>query len=269
MICFIEECHSDTLIYYPIIRKLEERKTDYIVYDVRGKSTIDTIHFFSQNPTIKSVVNYGGSLRKLTVATLCKEYELLFINLHGNERIGELDTESFLPTISSLAYQNFVSGDPAKTFLLDQGIKTPIGFFECTITHLTRKSQNVEPFDILYISGDKVSIDRHEREFLKNKVSYRVFDYSDGLTENWKTFYSLFNTAKMIVSDSFIFDTPSRYLNKHFFYLGSDVLNYSNLGKSTHLISKKLELHDYIKQSWRTLEDINPKHGLQSLLILC
>jgi MinD-like ATPase involved in chromosome partitioning or flagellar assembly len=56
MICFIEECHSDTLLYYPIIKKLEERKTDYIVYDVRGKSTIDTIHFFSQNPTIKSVV---------------------------------------------------------------------------------------------------------------------------------------------------------------------------------------------------------------------
>ena len=60
MICFIEECHSDTLMYHPLIKKLEERKKDYIVYNVRGKSTIDTIHFFSQNPTIKKVINYGG-----------------------------------------------------------------------------------------------------------------------------------------------------------------------------------------------------------------
>ena len=103
--------------------------------------------------------------------------------------------------------------DPARTFLLNEGIQTPIGVFECPITHLARKSQNVEPFDILYISGDKVSIDRHEREFLKNKVSYRVFDYSEGLPQNWKTIYSLLNTAKMIVSDSFVFDKPVRYLN--------------------------------------------------------
>jgi hypothetical protein len=255
-------------MYYPIIRKLEERKIDYIVYDVKDKSTIDTIHFFSQNPTIKSVVNYGGSLRKLTVATLCKEYELLFINLHGNERIGELDTESFLDTISSLAYQNFVSGDPAKTFLLDQGIKTPIGFFECPITHLTRKSQNVEPFDILYISGDPVKIDLHEREMIRHKYKYKVFDFSNGLPHNWKEIYSYLHTTKYIVSDLFIFDRPSRNLNKHFFYFGGDVLDVQNLGISTHIMSKKLELHDYLKQSWRPLEDVNPKWGLEPLMNL-
>jgi hypothetical protein len=269
MVCFIEESPLDHLVYYPIIKHLEEKKKDHIVFDANGKSTIDIIHFLSQNPTIKSIINYGGSHTKMSFAMLCKEYEQKFINLHGNERDNGDNGMSYLDTISRLAYQNYVVSDVARTFLLDEGIKTPIGIFECPITHLCRKSQNVEPFDILYISGDKDSIDRHERELLKNKVSYRVFDYSDGLSENWKTFYSLFNTAKMIVSDSFIFDTPSRYLNKHFFYLGSDVLDYSNLGKSTHLISKKLELHDYIKQSWRTLEDINPKHGLQSLLILC
>ena len=268
MICFIEECHSDTLIYYPIIRKLEERKTDYIVYDVRGKSTIDTIHFFSQNPTIKSVVNYGGSLRKLTVATLCKEYELLFINLHGNERIGELDTESFLPTISSLAYQNFVSGDPARRFLLDQSIKTPIGCFECPITYLTRKSQNVESFDILYISGDSVKIDLHERELILHKYKYKVFDLSKGLPQNWKEIYLHLRGTKYIVSDLFIFDRPSRNLNKHFFYFGGDVLDTQNLGISTHIMSKKLELHDYLKQSWRPLQDANPKWGLEPLMNL-
>ena len=268
MVCFIQENHSDTLLYYPIIKKIQERRIDYIVYDVNDKSTIDTIHFFSQNPTIKSVVNYGGSLRKLTVASLCKEYELLFINLHGNERIGELDTESFLPTISSLAYQNFVCGDPASRFLLDEGIKTPIGYFECPITHLCRKSQNVEQFDILYTSGDPVKIDLHERELIRHKYKYKVFDFSNGLPQNWKEIYSYLRTSKYIVSDLFIFDRPSRNLNKHFFYFGGDVLDVQNLGISTHIMSKKLELHDYLKQSWSPLQDVNPKWGLEPLMNL-
>lgn len=268
MICFIQESPLDYLIYYPIIKHLEEKKKEHIVYDTTGKSTVEMLHFLGQNPNINRVINYGGSYRKMSFAMLCKEYEQKFINLHGDERDTQDNGISFLDIISRLAYQNYVVSDPARTFLLDEGIQTPIGIFECPITHLSRKSQNVEPFDILYISGDKVSIDRHERELLKNKISYRVFDYSDGLPQNWKTIYSLINTAKMIVSDSFMFDKPSRYLNKHMFYLGSGVLDYSNLGKSTHLVSKKLELHDYIKQSWRTLEDINPKHGLQSLLTI-
>ena len=268
MICFIEECHSDTLMYHPLIKKLEERKKDYIVYDVRGKSTIDTIHFFSQNPTIKKVINYGGSLQKLTVAILCKEYELLLINLHGNERTGELDTESFLPTLSSLAYQNFVSGDVARTFLLDFGIKTPIGYFECPITHLTRKSQNVEPFDILYIIGDKCSIDRHEQELIRHNYKYKIFDLSNELPQNWKDIYSYLRGSKYIVSNLFIFDRPARNLTKHFFYFGEDILDNQNLGISTHIMSKKLELHDYLKQSWSSLKDVNPKWGLEPLMHL-
>ena len=266
MICFLQESSLDMILYYPIIKHLEDKKKEHIVYDTAGKSTVDMIHFLSQHNDISSVVNYGGSHQKMSFAMLCKEYEQKFINLHGEERDSGNNGLSFLGTISRLAYKNLVVSDPARTFLLNEGVQTPIGVFECPITCLTRKSQNVEPFDILYISGDKVSIDRHERELLKNKVSYRVFDYSDGLPQNWKDIYSILNTAKMIVSDSFVFDKPSRFLNKHFFYLGSDVLERSNLGKSTHLVSKKLELHDYIKQSWRTLEDINPKHGLQSLL---
>jgi hypothetical protein len=268
MICFVEECHSDTLIFHPIIKKLEERKVDYVVYDVKGKSTIDTIHFFSQNPNIKKVVNYGGSLRKLAVATLCKEYELLFINLHGNERMGELDTESFLDTISSLAYQNFVSGDPARRFLLDQGIKTPIGFFECPITYLTRKSQNVEPFDILYISGDPVKIEAHKRELTLHNYRHKVFDLSSDLPSNWKEIYPNIRGAKYIVSDLFVFDRVSRNLNKHFFYFGSDVLDTENLGISTHLMSKRLDLHDYLKSSWAKLSDTNNKWGLEPLMNL-
>lgn len=268
MVCFIQDSPLDYLIYYPIIKYLEDKKKEYIVYDTAGKSTVDMIHFLSQHNDISSVVNYGGSHQKMSFAMLCKEYEQKFINLHGEERDSGNNGLSFLGTISRLAHQNYVVSDPARTFLLDEGIETPIGVFECPITHLSRKSQNVESFDILYISGDKVSIDRHEREFLKNKISYRVFDYSDGLPETWRNIYSLLNTAKMIVSDSFIFDKPTRYLNKHMFYLGSEVLEYSNLGKSTHLVSKKLELHDYIKQSWRTLEDINQRYGLQSLIQL-
>lgn len=266
MVCFIQDSPLDYLIYYPIIKHLEEKKKEYIVYDTAGKSTVDMIHFLSQHNDISSVVNYGGSHQKMSFAMLCKEYEQKFINLHGEERDSGNNGLSFLGTISRLAYQNYVVSDPARTFLLDEGIETPIGVFECPITHLTRKSQNVEPFDILYISGDKVSIDRHERELLKNKMTYRVFDYSDGLPENWKTIYPLLNSAKMIVSDSFMFDKPSRYLNKHLFLTNMNILEYSNLGKSTHTMSHKLELHDYLKQTWSNLQDINPRHGLQSLL---
>jgi hypothetical protein len=161
-----------------------------------------------------------------------------------------------------------VSGDPARTFLLDQGIKTPIGFFECPITHLSRKSQNVEPFDILYISGDPVNIDRHEREMIRHKHKYKVFDLSNGLPQNWKEIYSYIRGAKHIVSDLFIFDKPSRNLNKHFFYFGADVLDFQNLGISTHIMSKKLELHDYLKQSWSPLQDVNQKWGLEPLMNL-
>jgi hypothetical protein len=161
-----------------------------------------------------------------------------------------------------------VSGDPARTFLLDLGIKTPIGCFECPITYLTRKSQNVESFDILYISGDPVNIDRHERELIRHKYKYKVFDLSNGLPQNWMEIYSHLRIAKYIVSDLFIFDRPSRNLNKHFFYFGGDVLDTQNLGISTHIMSKKLELHDYLKQSWRPLQDVNPKWGLEPLMNL-
>jgi hypothetical protein len=268
MICFIEECHSDTLLYCPIIKKLEERKTDYIVYDVRGKSTIDAIHFFSQNPTIKSVVNYGGSLRKLTVASLCKEYELLFINLHGNERGGDSVIESVLGTISSLAYQNFVSGDVARAFLLENGVETPIGFFECPITHLARKSKDLEPIDVVYIGTDKVKISVHEKELKKHKHKYKAFDLSEGLPPDWKDIYSYMKNTKYVVSDLFVFDKPSRYMNKHFFYFGDHIFDGQNLGKSTHTMSKKFELHDYLKQSWSPLENINQKWGLEPLINL-
>lgn len=266
MVCFIQDNPLDYLLYYPIIKNLEEKKKEYLVYDTVGKSSVDMIHFLGQNPNINRVVNYGGSHQKMMFAMLCKEYEQKFINLHGEERDRGNNGLSFLGTISRLAYQNYVVSDPARTFLLDEGVQTPIGVFECPITHLTRKSQNVEPFDILYISGDKVSIDKHERELLKNKWSYRVYDYSDGLPQNWKSIYSLLNTAKFIVSDSFIFDKPSRFLNKHMFLTNMRILEYSNLGKSTHTMSHKLELHDYLKQTWSGLQDINPKHGLQSLL---
>jgi hypothetical protein len=268
MVCFIQDGPLDYLIYYPIIKHLEEKKKEYIVYDTAGKSTVDMIHFLSQHNDISSVVNYGGSHQKMSFAMLCKEYEQKFINLHGEERDNGNNGLSFLGTISRLAYQNYVVSDPARTFLLDEGIETPIGVFECPITHLSRKSQNVEPFDILYISGDTDKIRYHREQFLNKNLTYKLFDYSDGLPEDWKSVYSLMNDAKMIVSDSFIFDKPSRYLNKHFFYLGKEILDQSNLGISTHTVSHKLELHDYLAKSWSKLEYINPKYGLQSLLQL-
>lgn len=151
---------------------------------------------------------------------------------------------------------------------MNEGIETPVGVFECPITNLARKSKSVESFDVLYICRDKEQIKLHTNELSIKKYSFKIFDYSDGLPGNWNEIYSHLNSAKMIVSDSFIFDKPTRYLNKHMFFTGKDVLTSDNLGKSTHTVSKKLELHDYLKQSWSPLENINSRHGLQPLLIV-
>ena len=265
MTCFIQESPLDFLLYYPIIKILEERKLEYVVYDAKNKSIVDTIQFFSQNPPSR-VINYGGSHHKLQVALLCKEYKFPFVNLHGNERMGERDSTKFLDTISHLAYQNYVVSDLARTFLLEEGIQTPIGVFECPITNLARKSVVSDELDVVYISENIDKLQKQQYELSKHRYKLRIYDYSDGNPENWKQLYSDLRNTKYIVSDCFMFDKPARFLNKHFFYIGSDILEYTNLGISTHLVSKKLELHDYFKQSWSELTDINPKLGLQSLL---
>lgn len=265
MTCFIQESPLDFLLYYPIIKILEERKLEYAVYDVGGKTIVDTIQFFTQNPPSR-VINYGGSHHKLQVALLCKEYNFPFINLHGNERMGERDSTRFLETISHTAYQNYVVSDSARTFLLNEGIQTPIGVFECPITHLARKSEVSEKLDVVYVSQDSDRLQKQKYELSKHRYKIKIYDCSTGNSEDWNRLYSDLRNTKYIVSDSFIFDKPARFLNKHFFYIGSDVLEYTNLGVSTHLVSKKLELHDYFKQSWSELKDINPKLGLQSLV---
>lgn len=265
MICFTVGSPLDYLIYHPIVKSLEERKKDYIIYDTTGKSAQDIISFFTSNE-IKSVINYGVSEQKLLVSLISPDYEFLFINLHGDETHSDPKISSISDGIILTGTRHFVSKPPSTAFLLEKGVQAPIGIFECPITHLSRKSQNVESFDILYIPTEEPKIGQNLLHFGENKYSYKMVDFSRGLPQNWKDIYSYLRGAKWIVSDSFIFDKPSRYLNKHFFYLGSDVLDHSNLGISTHLVSKKLELHDYLKQTWSPLEDINPKHGLQSLL---
>lgn len=267
MICFLRECPLDILIYYPIVKILTERKIEHITFDLTNKSTIDVIQFFSQNPSIQTIVNYGGSHRKLIVASLCKEYERNFINLHGEERRIDVDTIGFLGTIAALATHNFVSSDASRGFLLSEGIQTPIGIFECPITHLCRKSGHSKKLDFVLVRKSPENWIKLN-ELTEAGYSHEVFDFMDGEPSNWKEIYGAMHSAKFIVSDSFLFDKPARYLNKHFFHLGMEVLNYTNLGKSTHLVSKKLELHDYLKQSWSELKDINQRHGLNSLVRL-
>lgn len=268
MICFIQESPMDYLLYYPIIKALESKKTEYIVYDADKKTSVDMIHFLAQHPNVNVVVNYGGSERKLAFALLCREYEQKFIHLHGEERDEADNGLSYLDTISRIAYQNFVSSESALAFLLSEGIRTSTGLFECPITNLTRKSEQGEAVDVLYISKDPVKIAFHVRQLKEHGISSVVYDYSNGLPSNWKGIYSHLRSAKWIVSDSFLFDKPTRNLGKHFFFVGEQVLEMTNLGISTHCISQKLELHDYLRQSWRTLEPINHRYGMQSLLKL-
>lgn len=256
----------DYLIYHPIIKTLTEKKKEWIVYDVNGKSSLDVLYFFSKNPRLNRVVSYGGSQLKMMFALLCKEHELQFINLHGEERDEGENGISFCDIISRLAYQNFVCADGARTSLLNGGIETPIGIFECPITNLARKSKVAETFDILYICGDKEKIKLHSNELTAKNYSFKIFDYGGGLPNDWKNIYQMLNGAKMIISDSFILDKPTRYLNKHLFFIGKDILDCNNLGKSTHIVSKKSELHDYLKKSWSPLENINKRFGLQSLI---
>jgi len=270
MICFIQESPTDFLLYYPIIKSIEDKK-EYVVYDVSDKSTIDIIHFLSQN-TPTCVVSYGASHRKTSIVMLCKEYEIKFINLHGDERYVSRDINpvksAYMETISSLSYQNFVSKQGAITFLRDEGIQTPIGLFECPITHLARRKRDSEQRDVIIVFEDENKKRLIENELLMKKYSFYSYDLSKGVPNNINKLYSDLNASKFIVSDCFIFDNVSHFLGKHFFYAGNDVLGMDNLGVSTHMIDKKLELHDYLKQSWRTLSEVNPKHGIQSLLKL-
>ena len=101
-----------------------------------------------------------------------------------------------------------------------------------------------------------------------NKYSFYLHDLSQGIPTNIDNLYGELNASKNIVSDSFLFDVVGHFMGKHFFYVGEDVLMIDNLGISTHIIDKKLELHDYLKQSWRTLPEVNPQYGIQSLLKL-
>ena len=268
MICFIQESPTDYLIYYPIIKSID-KKTECVVYDVNGKSSVDILHYLSQSPP-KCIVSYGASHRKAFISMLSREYELRFINLHGDERYVSRDTNpiksAYMETISSLAYQNFVSKQGARTFLLEQGIRTPIGLFECPITHLARRKRISEKRNVILVFEDENKQRLTENELLMKKYSFFSYDFSSGIPDGFESFYEHLNSATYIVSDLFLFDRVSYFLGKHFFYTGDDVLSMDNLGISTHTVSKKLELHDYLRQSWRDLPEVNPQYGIQSLL---
>lgn len=270
MICFIQESLTDYLLYYPIIKSIE-KKQEYVVYDVNGKSSVDIIHYLSQSSP-KCIVSYGGSHQKALISMLCREYELPFINLHGDERYVTRDTNpiksAYMDTICSLAYQNFVSKQGAIRFLREEGIQTPIGLFECPITHLARRKTSSDKRDVILIFEDQNKMRLIENELLMNKYSFYAYDLSQGIPTNIDNLYGELNGSKNIVSDSFLFDVVGHFMGKHFFYVGEDVLMIDNLGISTHIVDKKLELHDYLKQSWRTLPEVNPQYGIQSLLKL-
>lgn len=268
MICFIEEHLLDRIIYEPIIKELDDRKIKYIIYKLTDDSFQKSLKFIQSNPDVKYYVNYGGSHEKVMFALLLSKYEKKLINLHAEEREYRENNLSFLDVIARLAYLNYVSGDPVASQLFDWGIETSTRIFECPITNLARKSNGNEKNEILYICGDKKLIKGHQKEFRLNKSSVKIFDYSDGLPEDWKSIYKYIKISKYIVSDSFIFAKPAHFLNKHFFYLGTDVLSTQTLGISTHLVNTKNYLNYYFNQSWPELKNENPKHGITPLLKL-
>ena len=265
-VCFIRESHPDTLIYYPIIKILTERKIEYSTLNIEGMSTTDILYQLSSLSSVTTFIMFGTSHNKSMIAMLCKEYGKKLIVLNGNERSGDSIDDAYSEVISATGWSHFVTEEGARRFLIEKGIRTPIGIFECPITYLSRISPTVESIDVLYISSNKEKINEHERQLIKNKYKYKIFDLTEGLPDNWKEIYSHIKSTNYVVSDLFVFDKPSRYMGKHFFYFGVDVLDTANLGISTHIMSKKLELHDYIKQSWSKLTDINKKFGLQSIL---
>jgi hypothetical protein len=267
-VCFIQESPGDFLLYYPIIKILEDRKIEYTTLKITGMTTPEVLYQLSQYPTVKTYVMYGVSPIKLSTAILCKEYGKQLVTIHGNETSGDPYHDSYGSSINLLASSHFVCADGARTFLLDRGIETPIGLFECPITHLARKAQDTGNTQVVYIGTNLSKLKAHESELKTHGHGYKTFDFSNGLPEDWKSIYGYLKSASHIVSDMFIFDKPARYLSKHFFYFGDDVLDVTNLGISTHIVSKKLELHDYLKQSWSRLEDVNKRYGITPLLNL-
>jgi hypothetical protein len=266
MICFLEEHPLDRIIYEPIIKELDDRKIKYSIYKLTDDSIQTASNFIRSNPGIKYYVNYGGSHEKVMFALLLSKFEKRLINLHGDEREYRENNLSFLDVIARLAHLNYVSEGPVMGQLFDWGIESSTRVFECPITSLSRKTNSNEKVDVIYICGSKQLIKKHKKEFRLNKNSVKIFDYSDGLPEDWKSIYKYIKLSTYIVSDSFIFSKPARYMNKHFFYLGTDVLETETLGISTHLVTPKNELNYYFNQDWLELKNENPKYGLTPLI---
>lgn len=234
--------------------------------DVRDLSTPDILHSLSKNSDVRTYVMYGSSHNKATVSMLCKEYGKGVVILHGNERSGEPVNDSFADVITLSAKAVFVTGDPARRFLMEKGISAPIGFFECPIASLSRKSKKSDPLDVVYITtGTGIDI-KHISELQNSSYTIRVHDLSTISGDSLRSLYQDLANTTYIVSDSFVFDKPARHLGKHFFYVGIDVLDYENLGISTHMVSKKLDILDYVKQKWKPVQIKNDQYGLQSLL---
>lgn len=273
MTVFIVERTIDAIMYNPIIDILHKRKNPYNEIYISGVSMRGlSIAFDTNIDTIQNVVMYGASRRKLEVALLCKEYEIPLILLHNDERLLTHDSDpelsSYQLAITSLSTSNFVHKHTAIQRLQDEGIQTPISLFECPITLAARNSKQTSKRGIVLAFQDSKLMRTLESELKRNKVELSSFDLSGNTVESMNAIYGKLQEAKFIVSDIFAFDRVARNLNKHLFFYGSEIYDTSNLGKSTHCIPNKKELHSYINKEWSELEDQNPRIGIHSLINL-
>lgn len=272
MICFIQESLYDYLMYYPIIKELENKHIQYSILNLsQQKTATDIFLYLSTIKTpITSTVIYGVSPLKLLSVLLLKESGSTINFIEGSTRLGDHSQNpqknSNFMLLSALATTNFVSTDSARMFLINEGIKSPIYIFECPITHLCRKFINkslIQENGVLIVSDSQLFIDGATKQSIIANIPYEVYSEEDKPDLIYR------NIAKFhyILSDNFIFDIPARNLGKHFFYAGDEVSNLANLGITTHVVlNRKKEIHDFLEETWTKIEPINTKYGLQSLI---
>lgn len=272
--CFIIEHPIDAIMMHPIAKNLHDRKQNALQIAINSLTLRDIeVELNLVADSISAIVIYGASRKKLYIAMLCKEYNIPLVLIHNDERILMHDTNpelsSYMLAISTLSTTNFVHKGTAIERLESEGIQTPISLFECPITFTARNLKCSVNQGVVLLFEDQTKLKELELELKGWDQKVTSFDLSDDSTMSWETLgniYAVLQESRYIVTDIFAFDRVARDLNKHMFYYGQEILDSTNLGKSTHYIPHKEKLQVYLNKTWSKLEDQNPRIGIQPII---
>lgn len=271
MIVFLQDDGDDLIMYHPIMKELNRNRIENVVLDIRSKSIQDIVIFLSTR-TCSALVVYGASELKLAAVLLFNGMGIKTVLLEGHHRIMCPEENpvnaSIRAALAPLVSVNLVSGDSARLFLIESGIKSPIHIFECPISYMCRRVKAPASLDALLICSSNDVLSSAVSELACTTLSSKTWMTNNVSSLNVEAIYNDIAATKYIISDSFMWDTAARNLGKHFFYTGSDPTALANLGITTHMIygRKRKKLQDFLNEYWSFREPSEHKYGIQSAI---